>query len=86
MKITIARTINGGATFTMSESNYDILSRTSLKDCPFKDYNAIDLLHDLMQMYLWKLERGRSYTVNEFLTLCNDAHAEAYRNIYIQEA
>ncbi len=83
MKITIARTQNGGASLTLSEQNYDVLSRTSLKGCPFKDYNAIDLLHDLIAMYSWKLNRGEYYTIEQFLTICNDAHAEAYKHIYI---
>ena len=55
MNITIARTMNGGASTTISQFDYEVLSHTGLKGCPFKDYTAIDLLHDLIEMYSWKM-------------------------------
>lgn len=85
MKITLGRGFNG-TSLTMSEHDYDVLSHTSLKGCPFTNYNAIDLLHDLILMYDWKIKPGTSCSIDEFLNLCNDVHAEVYRNIYLQEA
>ena len=82
MNISLAITLNKGVSTTMSNFDYEVLSATTLKGCPFKDYFAIDLLRDLIQMYSWRMERGRNYSISEFLTLCNDAHAEAYRTIY----
>ncbi len=85
MHITLARTINGGISNTMSQKDYDILSRTNLKSCPFPGYTAIDLLHDLECMYSWTIKPGISVSIDEFLTLCNDAHAEAYRSIFVNQ-
>ena len=83
MKITLARTMNGGISNTMSEADYNKLSRTSLKGCPFIGYTAIDLLHDLETMYSWNIKRGETMSIDDFLTACNDAHAEAYRSIFV---
>ena len=82
MNITLAKTINGGVSTTISKYNYNILSHTKLRGCPFENYTAWDLLHDLEIMYSWKMEKGRSYTIIEFLDLCNDIHAAAYKEIY----
>ena len=83
MRIILAKTMNGGISNTMAPADYNTLSNTKLKGCPFKDYTAIDLLHDLEIMYSWKIKAGISYTIEDFLTICNDAHAEAYRNIFV---
>jgi len=83
MNITLTRTINGGISNTMSQADYDTLSCTSLKGCPFIGYTAINLLHDLESMYSWKIRPGKSVSIDDFLTLCNDAHAEVYRSIFV---
>lgn len=80
-KLTIAPSWNGGGTITTSTANYERLTAATLPGCPFKNYNAWDLLQDLISMYSWKLKPGTPCTLSDFLTLCNDVHAEAYRNI-----
>ena len=64
-----------------SEENYNRLANLPLKGCPFDGYTALDLLRDLFAMYDWKIMPGYSYPLDQFLTLCNDAHAETYRAI-----
>ena len=83
MNITIAKTIGGGLSTTISEADYNKLNNIRLKGCPFKNYTAIDLLHDLEAMYSWKVKPGIPMTIDEFMTLCHDIHAEAYRSIFV---
>ena len=85
MKTYVARTMNGGVSITTSKENFKRLEKAELPGCPFIDYFALDLLRDLFHMYDWILKPGISYTLNEFLTACNDAHAEAYRSILLCE-
>ena len=66
-----------------SEEHYNKLSTTVLPGCPFDGYTALDLLRDLLSMYEWKIQPGYSYPLSDFLSLCNDAHAEAYREYLI---
>ena len=80
-KLTIAPTWTGGGSITTNQQNYERLKAATLPECPFKNYNAWDLLQDLISMYSWKLKPGTPCTLSDFLTLCNDAHAEAYRAI-----
>ena len=81
MNITISIRINGAGSITTPQENYRRLSAAALPACPFKGYKAWDLLQDLISMYGWKLTPGHAYTISDFLTICNDAHAEAYRAI-----
>lgn len=82
---TIARSMNGGITITTSEANFRRLEKAILPGCPFQNYFALDLLRDLFVMYSWTIKAGVSYALKDFLTLCNDAHAEAYRTILLGE-
>jgi len=82
MNITIAIRINGAGSITTTQENYKRLNAATLPACPFKDYNAWDLLQDLISMYSWKLTPGHAYPITDFLTICSDAHAEAYRAIF----
>ena len=66
-----------------SQEHYNRLEKTLLPGCPFKGYTALDLLRDLFHMYEWKIEPGYSYKLGDFLTLCNDVHAEAYRDLLV---
>lgn len=80
-KLTIAPTWTSGGTITTSPANYERLTAATLPGCPFGNYNAWELLQDLISMYSWKLKPGTPCELSDFLTLCNDAHAEAYRAI-----
>ena len=82
-KITIAKSHGKGATITTSQANYKRLEKTALQGCPFPNYSAIDLLHDLLFMYDYVMDYGKAYDIADFLTLCNDTHAEAYKHIFI---
>lgn len=82
MKITIRRT-HTGTSYRMTQLNYDILSTTTLKGCPFNNYYAIDLLNDLIKMYSWKITPGESLSIENFLNLCSCPHATAYRSIFV---
>ena len=63
-----------------NDSTMNRLGRMRLPGCPFKNYYALDLVRDLLYMYSWRMEFGRKYDISEFLTLCNDSKAEAYRD------
>ena len=82
MNITISIRRDGAGAITTTQDNYNRLTAAALPGCPFKNYNAWDLLQDLISMYSWKLKPGTPCTLSDFLTLCNDAHAEAYRAIF----
>lgn len=64
----------------MEPATVERLKRCSPAGCPFKNYNMLDLLIDLLNMYSWKMDRGRKYSINNFLELTNDAHAITYKN------
>lgn len=66
-----------------TEEIFKRLETTIVPGCPFKGYTVLNLLRDLFSMYDWKIETGHSYTISEFLTLCNDIHAEAYRDLIL---
>ena len=81
MNITISIRRDGAGAITTTQDNYNRLTAATLPGCPFKNYSAWDLLQDLISMYSWKLKPGTPCTLSDFLTLCNDVHAEAYRAI-----
>ena len=81
MNITISIRRDGAGAITTTQDNYNRLNAATLPGCPFGNYNAWELLQDLISMYSWKLKPGTPCELSEFLTLCNDAHAEAYRAI-----
>lgn len=82
MNITISIRRDGAGAITTTQDNYIRLTAAALPACPFKGYIAWELLQDLISMYSWKLTPGHAYPINDFLTICNDAHAEAYRAIF----
>ena len=81
MNITISIRRSGAGAITTTQDNYNRLTAAALPGCHFTAYNAWDLLQDLISMYSWKLTPGHAYPISDFLTICNDAHAEAYRYI-----
>lgn len=81
MQTTISIRRDGAGAITTTQDNYNRLTAAALPACPFKGYNAWNLLQDLISMYSWKLTPGHAYNIGDFLTICNDAHAEAYRAI-----
>ena len=66
-----------------TEETFKRLETTIVLGCPFEGYTVLDLIRDLFYMYNWKMDIGKSYTMSEFLTLCNDAHAIAYRDLIL---
>lgn len=81
--IIISRKRGGNISISTTESNLNRLKNTSLKYCPFSGYKAIDLLRDLLVMYAWKIEYNKPYSIKDFLTITNDAHAKAYFDIFV---
>ncbi len=80
--ITIKRT-RTGTNISMEPAIYDAMNSYRPRGCPFNGYTFFNLLSDLIKMYSWELSIGRSYTLNEFLTACNDIKAEAYKNDFL---
>lgn len=78
----LQRLRNGHIIVIADTEKTENLKRTSLKGCPFTGYTAADLLADLIGMYNWKMEVGKAYTIEQFLDLCNDAHATAYKALF----
>lgn len=79
--ISICKRIGHFPQICTSEKEFRRLEKATLPGCPFDNYHALDLLRDLFLMYDWIIEPGHTYTLDEFLTLCNDIKAEAYRKI-----
>lgn len=65
-----------------TEEQKNLLERTFLRGCPFRGFSAWDLLKDLIMMHDYKLSLDVEYSISDFLTICNDAHAELYRDIF----
>ena len=62
----------------------ETMKKYTPRGCPFKNYNMLDLLIDFINMYSWKLENNRAYTVIEFLNTLNDIKAITYKSFYIE--
>ena len=62
----------------------EIMRKYTPRGCPFNNYTMLDLLIDFINMYSWKLETGRTYTIIEFLNILNDIKAITYKNFYIE--
>lgn len=80
-KLHISKRIGHFPAITTSEENFKRLELTLLPNCPFENYSALDLLRDLFSMYGWMILPGHAYTLEDFLIMCNDIHAEYYRKI-----
>lgn len=67
----------------MEPATVERLKRYSPAGCPFKNYNMLDLLIDLLNMYSWKMDRGRQYSIIQFLDITNDIKAVIYKAAFM---
>lgn len=74
--------INGynNSHLTLNRATVDGLKNATPKGCPFDNYTLLDLLIDLINMYSWKLDRGKKYSINYFLEMTNDIKALTYKD------
>ena len=80
---TISRKISGSLSVTISKQAAERLDSYTPKGCPHSDYTLLDLLRDFIQAYNWKITRGQTISLNDFIRLLqaeNYAHAIVYGN------
>ena len=78
---TISRKISGSLSVTISKQAAERLDSYTPKGCPHPDYTFLDLLKDFIQAYSWKIGRGHTMSLNDFIRLLqteNYAHAVVY--------
>lgn len=66
---TITHKLNGVTHISMSDNVIKGLRSYSPKGCPFTGYTLYDLLQDLINMYSWKIDRGYTMTITDFIKL-----------------
>lgn len=79
--MTIKHNISGDITVNCSGKTVNILSTYTPKGCPFNGYTLLDLVKDFINMYSWKICRGQSISLNDFIKLLQHngiAHAIVY--------
>ncbi len=84
---TISRKISGSLSVTISKQASERLDSYKPKGCPHSDYTLLDLLRDFIQAYSWKITRGHTMSLSDFIRLLqaeNYAHAIVYGNDIIQ--
>lgn len=84
---TISRKISGSLFVTISKQAAERLNSYTPKGCPHSDYTLLDLLRDFIQAYDWKITRGETMSLSDFIRLLqseNYAYAIVYGNDMIQ--
>lgn len=84
---TISRKISGSLSVVISQQAAERLNSYTLKGCPHSDYTLLDLLRDFIQAYDWKITRGETMSLSDFIRLLqteNYVHAIVYGNDIIQ--
>ena len=84
---TISRKISGSLSVTISKQAAERLDSYKPKGCPHSDYTLLNLLRDFIQAYDWKITRGETMSLSDFIRLLqaeNYAHAIVYGNDMIQ--
>ena len=80
---TISRKISGSLSVTISKQAAERLDSYTPKGCPYPDYTFLDLLKDFIQAYSWKIDRGHTMSLSDFIQLLqaeNYSHAIMYGN------
>ena len=80
---TITREISGDLKISLSQQAAERLNRYTPKGCPHSDYTLLDLLKDFIQAYSWKITRGHTMSLSDFIRQLqeeNYAHAVVYGN------
>nr|DAV64543.1 MAG TPA: hypothetical protein [Caudoviricetes sp.] len=75
---TITHKLNGVTHVSMSDHVIKCLRSYSPQECPFMGYTLYDLLQDLINMYSWKIDRGYTIPITEFIKqLQNEKYTKA---------
>ena len=77
---TISRKISGSLSVTISKQTAERLDSYIPKGCPHSDYTLLDLLRDFISAYNWKIERGHTMSLSDFI---RQLQAENYANAVI---
>ena len=78
---TISRKISGSLSVAISKQAAERLDSYKPKGCPHSDYTLLDLLSDFIQAYDWKITRGQTISLSDFIRLLqaeNYVHAVVY--------
>lgn len=84
---TITRKISGDLKISLSQQAAERLNSYTPKRCPHSDYTLLNLLRDFIQAYDWKITRGETMSLSDFIRLLqteNYVHALVYGNDIIQ--
>lgn len=84
---TITRKISGDLKVSLSQQAAERLNSYTPKGCPHSDYTLLDLLRDFIQAYDWKITRGVSMSLSDFIRLLqteNYVHAIVYGETMIR--
>ena len=84
---TISRKISGDLKVSLSKQTAERLNSYIPKGCPFADYTLLDLLRDFIQAYDWKITRGETMSLSDFIRFLqseNYAHAIVYGETMIR--
>ena len=66
---TITRKISGSLSVTISQQAAERLNSYTPKGCPHSDYTLLNLLRDFIQAYDWKITRGETMSLSDFIRL-----------------
>lgn len=78
---TISRKISESLSVTISKQAAERLDSYIPKGCPHSDYTLLDLLRDFIQAYSWKITRGQTISLSDFIRQLqaeNYVHALVY--------
>lgn len=84
---TITRKISGDFKVSLNKQAAERLNSYVPKGCPFADYTLLDLLTDLIDMYDWKIDRGDTMSLSDFIRLLQrerQVYAVVYGEAMIQ--
>ena len=77
---TISRKISGDLKISLSQQAAERLNSYTPKGYPHSDYTLLDLLRDFIQAYDWKITRGETMSLSDFIRILQ---AENYANAVI---
>lgn len=75
---TITHKLNGVTCIRMSDNVIRDLRSYSPQGCPFIGYTLYDLLQDLIGMYSWKIDRGYTILITEFIKQLQNQHIQIW--------
>lgn len=67
--MTIKYNINGNITVNCNGKTANVLNTYTPKGCPFNDYTLFDLVKDFINAFSWKICKGQSMSLSDFIKL-----------------